>query len=394
MKRFLAAAGGVVVLAVFGAVAYLNPNAVGFQFSPGQSLELPLGWLLVLTFVSGAFMVMLLNALQLLGRRLASWGERRRAREALRIGQWHETGAALAWEGEVERGRTLLRKAWRRRPDDAAAALALATSYMDTAEYEGARRVLEEAVTHNSADADLRYALAEALRRDGEVDDAIRMLETVRVQHPHAPRALVALRELYCAARRWREAAQIQQSYLGAVAAAGRAEEEGRLRELRYKAALAIAEPAERAGALRQLAETYRDFPPLAESLGDALAADNRLAQAREVWERAFKEHPSLSLIERLLAHPEGPRDRERTLALLARHRPQLDPDGVHLVLARFGLSGNDLESAAAELQAIGHRRTPAIRRCWAELYHRRGQHEEAWKILSALADESLATHT
>jgi tetratricopeptide (TPR) repeat protein len=390
MKRLLAAAGGLLALAVFGGLAYLNPTEVGFQFSPGETLRLPLGWLLVLTFISGALLVVVWNSLRDLGRRLAGWRERRRVKEAIRVNEWHESGAALAWEGEVERGRTLLRRAWSRRPSHAAAALALATSYMDTAEYDAAREVLEEAVRQNAIDPDLRYALAESLRRSGEVDDAIRMLETVRVQHPHAPRALVTLRELYTEAGRWREAAQVQQAYLETLSDSIRPGEETRLRDLRYRAALAAGDPARRADALRALTETYRDFMPAALGLGDALAAGGRIGEARAVWEKAFKAHPDLPFIERLLANPEHPRDREKTLALLARHRQQLDPDGVHLLLARFELSGNDPDAAAAELRAIANQQTPAVQRCWADLHHRRGQHEEAWKILTALADGAV----
>jgi tetratricopeptide (TPR) repeat protein len=101
-------------------------------------------------------------------------------------------GEVAAWAGELERSRSLMRKAWRRHAGNSAAALALASSYMDTGEYVAAQEVLQAALDEDANDADLRYALGETLRRRGETFEAIRMLETLRVRFPHAPRVLIA----------------------------------------------------------------------------------------------------------------------------------------------------------------------------------------------------------
>src|SRR3972149_5420562 len=116
MKRVLAVATGVAVLGVCAFLAWLNPGTVDVRFSPQQSLQAPLGWLLVFAFAGGVAVTVLGASLQQLGRRLAGWRERRRARQAVRATQWQQSGAALAWEGELERGRNLLKKAWRRQP--------------------------------------------------------------------------------------------------------------------------------------------------------------------------------------------------------------------------------------------------------------------------------------
>jgi tetratricopeptide (TPR) repeat protein len=389
MKRLLVLVAALAVLVVFGLLAWLNPGSVDFRFLPSQSIRLPLGWLLIFAFVGGVVVTMVLTGLQQLGRRLASWGERRRAKQAVRLGEWQESGAALAWDGDLERGRNLLRKAWRRQPRSGAAALALASSYMDTGEYATARQILETAVAHDANDPDLRYALGETLRRSGEPNEAIRMLETVRVQHPRAPRALVSLRRLYRETGQWKEAADVQEAYLQTLSDGDRAAEQERLLHLRYQAAMSIGAPKERAEKLAVLLQDNRSFVPAAVSYGDALLASDRPEEAARLWEKSFKSMPRLVFIERLLSLRQGDRERERVVALMQKHRQQLDEDGVRLLTAQVEIAHDDLDKAAGELEAIGHQDAPAVQHCWAQLFHQRGQLQEAWKALSRAAAES-----
>jgi lipopolysaccharide biosynthesis regulator YciM/uncharacterized integral membrane protein len=390
MKRVLL--GTIAVLALLFAffLVWLNPPTVEFRFWTDRSVPLPLGWLLLFAFVTGGALAFLASSVQQLGRRVAGWRERRRARQAVRAGEWQESGSALTWDGDLERGRNLLRRAWRRQASNTSAALALASSYMDTGEYDSARQVLEEAVGQAPQDTDVRYALGELLRRCAEPNDAIRMLETVRVQHPRAPRALLALRELYEQTKAWTEAARVQEAYVQTLPdATRRGEEQQRLAYYRYEAALAIDDPAARAEALSAIVQSDRTFVPAVVSLGDALIASGRADEARKHWEKAFRSEPRLVLVERLIAHTEGTRERQRLIAALQKQRPPIDGDAVHLLAARVALESGDADAAAGELQAVTHQELPLVQRCWADVHERRGQTGEAVQALSRAADAS-----
>jgi lipopolysaccharide biosynthesis regulator YciM len=390
MRRILL---GVVAVAAIGLcffIAWLNPSVVEFRFWMGQSIALQLGWLLIFTFLAGALATTFAVSLQQLGRRVSGWRERRQVRREERAGGWRESGAALAWDGDLNRGRMLLRKAWRSRPESGAAALALAASYADTGEYPAARQVLEEAVRQDPHDPDLRYALGEVLRRSGSLDEAIRMLETVRVQHPRAPRALVALRELYEQRRSWADAARVQTAYLESLTDGERAAvERHRLVHFRYQATMEIADAAARAEALNAIVQSERSFFPAVVSLGDALLAAQRGEEAKKHWERAFRAAPRLVLIERLLAQAGEGRERQRVVALLEKHRPQLDPDAVRLLLARIALERDDVDASANELQEVSRQDSPAVHRFWAEIHQRRGQSAEALRNLARIVDST-----
>jgi tetratricopeptide (TPR) repeat protein len=392
MRRIIVVATSVVSVALFCFIAWLNPSNVDVFFSPGQSFRVPLGWLIVLVFAFGGVLVGFGFSIQQFGRRLRDWRERRQTRRAEQIGEWQESGAALAWDGELDRGRTLLKKAWRRQANNSSAALALASSYMDTGEYDAARQVLEEAVSLDPNDADLRYALGEILRRTGKTADAIRTLETIRVQHPRAPRALLALRELYDASDAWRDAVRVQETYIQTLSDNQRAAaEREQLYYYRYQAAVETGDPSERIEALTALTNESRNFVPAFVSLGDALAAGGRIAEAKKVWERAFRNTPRIVFVERLLAHEEGERERSRVISLMQKYGNPIDADAAHLIAARVAIGADELDTAAAELQAVVKQDAPIVQRHWVEVYQRRGQLDEALKTLAGAVNQTDA---
>jgi tetratricopeptide (TPR) repeat protein len=386
MKRVLLVLGAVLLIAAFGAVVFLNPGEVEFHPTHVHSFHPMLGLLLIFTFAAGALVTVLGSSIRSVTGTLAGWRHRRSARAAAQSGEWHQTGEQLAWGGELERSRALLKKAWKRHPRNTAAALALASSYVDTGEYGEAQTVLDAAVAADPHDPDVRYALGETLRRRGDTADAIRMLETVRVHHPRAPRVLLSLRELYGDAGRWTEAAAIQDVYVQTLPAEARPPEIERLVRLRYQAACTVADPQERIAALDAVVQRDRTFVPALVSLGDALLAQGRGDEAERLWEKAFKLQPRAVFIERLLAR-NGSGSPPRAAALISKYRDQLDADSAHLLLARVALAGDDVDRAAAELDALANRDTPRAQRLSAEVLHRRGEHARAWDALRRAAD-------
>jgi lipopolysaccharide biosynthesis regulator YciM len=387
MRRVLLALGGIALVAVFAAVVALNPSPVELRATPLYSLRPMLGVLLVLTFCAGGAVVLLSGALRQLAVALRTRRMRRAARRAAQAVAWHQEGEEAAWRGELERSRTLLRKAWRRQAGNSAAALALASSYVDTGEYAAAQEVLQAALEDDPDDADLRYALGEAQRRRGTIGEAIRTLESVRVRFPSAPRVLISLRELYRDGARWREAADVQAAYLEGLAPAARVEERQRGIAFRYLAALELGAAPERVSALEALVREAPEFVPAAVSLGDALVAAGRADDARKTWEQALRGHPRLVLLERLLAlEPDG-RAHERALGLIGKHA-DLHGDGAHLLLARDALARGALEAAERELRVLANQDAPTVQRAWAELHHRRGDQEAAWAALARAADQ------
>jgi len=388
MRRSLGLAAAVAFLVAFVALAFfLNPTEVDFHLSPDTTFRLPLGLLLVGTMVVGVLIAVVAVAVQQLNHRLATWSERRKARQDAQVEELNESGAALAWSGETDRSRAVLKKAWRRDPGNREAAIALAASYTETGEHHAARQVLEDAVAESPADPDLRFELGQTLASSGSPDEAMRMLETVRVQYPRAARVLVALRDLYQSSGRWAEAVETQTEYISQLASSESIHDErDRLRDFRYRAALQLATTGERRKALEAILEEHRDYAPAIESLGDELVAQEHSFEATRIWERAFKREPSLSLANRLLAQLDDPAGRQRVLSLINKHADELAPDAVHMLRARIAIEDDALETAQKELEAITDATNPAVQATWADLHQKRGDHERAWQTLRPLA--------
>jgi lipopolysaccharide biosynthesis regulator YciM/uncharacterized integral membrane protein len=395
MKRLLLFLGIVVLIAVFGAEVFLNPTEVEFHPTNSHTFHLMLGLLLIITFLAGAVLAVLAGSVRSLGSTLSGWRGRRAARVVEQAGEWHRAGEALAWGGDLDQSRTLLKKAWQHHPDSPAAALALAASYVDTGELSDAEQVLKTALARHTDDPDLRYVLGEVLRRRGDTGEAIRMLEAVRVRHPQAPRVLISLRDLYRESGRWKEAADVQAAYLQTVPTAARGVENERLVQFRYQAALTVSDPDARLSALDAVVRSDRAFVPALVSLGDELIAHGRGEEATRVWEKAFKAQPRLVFVERLLAQDSALHTR-RAMTLLGKYRDRLDADSVHVLLARVALAAGDLDRAAAELKTVQQPDTSTVERMRAEILHRRGEHLRAWDALQHAADRlgaSAADH-
>jgi len=389
MKRAVGIAVAIFALVLLVGLAFtLNPGAVDVRLTPSRIVQLPLGILLVGTFVLGAVIAILAVALQQLGRRLAQWGEARRAKQEAQLAELNERGAALGWSGDLERSRAVFKKAWRKDPHNKEAALALAASYTDTGENAAAKQVLEAAVAELPNDPDLRYALGEALRRNGEIGAAIRMQETIRVQYPTAPRVLLALRELYRAAQQWKEAADVQELYIRQMSSSDDlGPEREDLRTLRFREALRIADPNERAAALMPMAENDPSFAAAVEAAGQALIAAGRNDEAQRLWEKSLRRAPRLSTLESLLDLQTQAAGRNRVVDLLGRYGGALDADEARLLRARAALRNDDLERAQEALDGVSNQGSAAVQRCWADLYSKRGNYDRAWTALAAAAD-------
>jgi len=382
MKRALALIVGVAVVCVVGYLSWLNPAAVTFHFSPGRSVEAPLAALIIFAFVAGALAVLAVMLIQAGRRALVEWRTGRQQRRTERIDSWTAQGEQLLWEGDVQQGRTLLQKAWRRRPEDARAALALAASYRETGEHQRARLALEEAAREHHTHPDVLLALADAQRAAGDHAVSLDALERLRALHPRAPRVLRALRDRYVEAERWAHAAAIQETLLAELRDPEEVEGERQfLTVLRHQAANALTDAAARVHALEALAERRTVSVPIAVSLGQSLLDDGRRDEAWAVWERALRSVPRTVLVERLAGIATEPQHRERLRAVLQKLRPdQVQADHVRLLSAELHLADGNTEAAAQELDTT---RDPAnapalLHTLWGAVHRRRGQLELA----------------
>lgn len=376
-------------------VFVLNTGTVEVHLASDRSVALPLGVMLVGVFVAGFVVAATGLAVLQAGQALRGWRTRRLRRQTARIEEWLRAGKALLWDGDLQRARALLDKAWRKQPQNSEIALTLASSYLYSGEYEAARRTLGRAVAHGASAPEVRLALSEAAERSGDLSEAIRAVEALHLQYPRAAAPLQRLRFLYQQSNRWQEAADAQESYLQCIPTGEPARGEHRLlTELRYEAALSRENTDARVQALAALLQSDRTFLPAAVSLGDTLAAAGRTEEAIQAWERAFRTMPRAVLIERILAHQSTPKERERTVALMKKYIEEMGSDAVHALAARTALEDGQVQTAAAELNAIGHAQGPFIGQLRARILQARNETDQAWEASTQALSEAVRLTT
>lgn len=353
----------IVVAALLCAAAYLlNPAPVEVHFwRTAVSPPAPLGIVLVVVFLAGAFTVLAALWLYGAGRSIADWWTGRGDRRSLRADKLEHRGQALLWEGQTTQARTFFLRAWRRDAAHRSAVLAAAASYLDDGDIAAAERLLNDALAQHRGDPDLLFAVSELCARQGDHPGAIRALEQIRARHPHAPRVLRVLRDHYAAAARWSEAAGIQNLYLRSLARSPRsAQERQHLVGLQYQAACALPSPPERVAALEPLADEHPPFVPALVSFGDALVEAGRTSDAVDLWQRGLRVVPRSVFIERLLQHAGEPRHLQAWRAQLRKLRaPAVRPDAVRYWQVRAQLLEGTLDDVLSELDAL-HALLPA----------------------------------
>lgn len=394
MKRALAIIVGVAAVCVVAYLSWLNPGAVEFHFSPTRSIQAPLSTLMIFASVVGVVVVLLVVMIQAGRRAVVSWRHERQQRRVERVNVWEERGEQLVWEGDTQQGRTLLQRARRKRPESPRALLALAASYRDTGELQRARLLLTEAEREHRTNPDVLLMLAELHQAAGDAPAAVEVLERLRALQPRAPRVLRALRDRYVHAKRWADAATLQEALLAELRDPNQTGPEREyLTALRLQAGLSLADPHARVQALEALADRRSVSVPVSIRLGDALLADGREDEASAVWERGLRGAPRTVFVERLASIATEPRHRDRLRALLQKLRPdQVRADNVRLLTAELYLADGNVDAAASELEGIREQaNTPSLLHAlWGDVHRRRGQLEQA---VSAYAHAHDARH-
>lgn len=383
MKRIFAVLGAAVFVVVVVYLVATNLAVTEFRLTPTFTVSLPLGGLMVSSFLAGATLAVAAVVLQGARKAISNWRQTRQRRKRERVDTWEEHGEQLMWQGDAKHGRALLEKAWRSRPDSTYAVLSLAASYRATGEIRRERQFLSEAATKtHHTNPDVLLALAQAHAADGDGAAALEVLERLRALHPKAPPVLAAVRDAYIAAGRWHDAVPAQEALVAELRDAERtAQEQDRLLVLRYQAALQKDNPADRAEALEALADRRPPVVPIAVSLGDALATVGRLDEAVAVWERALRTKPRSVFVQRLADLATDGKSRDRLSGLLHKLRgDSVRTDNVRLLAAHLlMLSGRaaDAEKELALVQDVDA--LPAFaHRLRGEIYRSQGQAERA----------------
>jgi uncharacterized protein HemY len=354
LKRFLGFLLLGALLIGFGSLFYQNPGAVEFRITPSRAYSLPLPLLLLIAFFLGAVAIFVLALVRETQWTLADRRRRRRERKLDGLRTAIAASRDLAWYGQHDQARSLLRRKTGR-AEEVESAVILAESSLASGRLDEAKAILEQSLERHPDHPRLLALKSSVLERQNESQAATAALEQAVAREPDSPRLVEALRDSYVRERRWEDAVRAQTRVLGLLRSAAEiASEQRRLRGLRYEAALALENSEE---VLRELRAQWKQDPsflPAAVSLADILEQIGQQREAGRVCLRTVRMRPAPVLLARIETLYRATKRPKKVIALYHRLRKRHDSPLLLHRLVRFLLAEGAVDEAAAELDAAG----------------------------------------
>jgi predicted Zn-dependent protease len=351
------------IAAVCGFVAWLfyqNGHEVTLHLSDGQKLVFPMAVHILLALGLGSGLVFLAflarGALGAFGR----MGRRRRERHQRAADQLREEGARQLWSGDLRGARKSLTRAFRQRPADLEAALALARAHEEREEWQDALDVLEGVrAAHQGSEPRLlsrigRLALARG--NSGAAVDAFR--EAVQAD-PESPRLLAELAVALATEGQFQEAAETAGRWLAQEKEESRRDYARReWFSLRYRAALAKTDAKTACDALQKLVREAPAFLPPVLELARLLRQDGDGRGASRLYQAALRHGSRGVLLERIMALHASLGQADKALPLLRQIAKGNALVAPRLALARTLIAADQLPEATTLLEELSRTAT------------------------------------
>lgn len=344
------------LVAAVSYVFYLNLEPVTLTYSPAQTLSAPLGLILIGVF---SLAVIITSSIFLL---LIAWNKlqirklnKSLTKEHLHSEQIIRAREALATE-DYDSAKTLLKKLNKKYPDDVVTRIMLAQALKGEGNSDEALRVLEDARAEQKENLELLYetALANELKDNftAAYDNAKLMLK----KEPSSKRALRLISYFASRLARFDEAIETQKKLVGIANYEEIEDEQETLAFLMFQRAEAETDASEKRLLLEELARNHKNYSPALIALADLEIAANKQGAAEKLLAKAYRADNDPSIIEKLLKL--WPENLKKSLAAAKKAIESSENSDAlaaeaHLLLVKTYLEQNLRDEANDELQKI-----------------------------------------
>jgi tetratricopeptide (TPR) repeat protein len=378
-----------------GYLFYHNGHEASVVLHKDLTIAMPMAVHILIALALGAGIVLASGMVRSFFTAIERSSERREARRRDAVDRLRQEGRSRLWSGEFESAGKTLEKVVRREPEDIDAVIALARALEERGDLEHALRVVQSGRARLGHDPQLLSILARLEMASGNAGAAIEELREAVRARPGSPFLLSELATALAAEGRFAEAADAARRRLAAEKEPARREEaRDAWITLSYRAAAAMAPSRDRDEELKRLLSEAPDFLPPRLLLAGQARAQGDARAAEKLYREGLRRGPRSVLLERLTAlHVDG-----------GEPSPALGPlrdacsanrlAAPRLLLARTLIAANDLDAAEADLADLariaprpdGTGIEPERDLVAGELALARGQDREAAKLFAAAA--------
>ncbi len=296
--------------AIVSYVFYLNPAPAQVFYKPAGSWSLPMALILITTFFLGVLVTALFAFVIGVRIQLHTWKISKKHKQTI---DHHQLIAGARGElalNNFNSARGLFQKIINTDPDDIEARVLLAETYRRDGELKEALRVLEEARVEDKKNVELLLAAAEIneqLGNDTAAFDNAAMVLKLSPKNTFALKRLVSDCERL---NRFEEAVTYQEQLLRLIPREEYDEEQKRLAELELRKARKLTPKGKLVAALEEILKRHRDFTEAKAALAALQCDALELDSASKLWSKCFAESGDPTYLERIASmwiHADDP---------------------------------------------------------------------------------------
>ncbi|MBE0598875.1 MAG: DUF1049 domain-containing protein [Desulfuromonadales bacterium] len=315
----------------------LNPQEITVYYLPDQSVTFSVAIIVIGCIVLGLILGYLAHLYTTVSHLLKHWKRDREEKRGREVAVIYREGVLRLLSGDLKKAHAQLQRALDRDPSRLETYIALATVHVQEGDPQEGITVLQRARSLDPRSLEVLFKLAATYEETGRSEEAMRVNQEILVIEGDNRRALRSLRDLQIRRNDWKEALELQKRLIKASSGTRRHEEEKeKLHYLRYEVAqleLAAGNSEQAINECKEISKEAPAFVPARVTLGDAYQAQNRTAEAANVWQTGYRELGRsifLSRLEDLYVAVEDP------ATLLGFYRSALLEKGDDLMLRLF----------------------------------------------------------
>ena len=293
-----------IILLVIFALHEFNPGTITFNLLPSKSYDISKTAFFLISLSVGAGIVFIMYLLRDVKRFLRGLGMQREQKKRSRVQELYTKGLNSLLAKRNPEAASFFQKVLAIDPNHVDTLLRMGISQLREKNPQEAILLHQKALSLDSNNQEVMFSLAADYEETKRYDDALKVYQEILAKDASNLTALIRMRDLYQRLNHWQELYETQRRLLANPLSPAEQEVEHRkLVGFKYEFGRSLLEAGdmERAKKIfRGVIKLDKDFIPAYLGLGEVFFEEDKVKEAAELWEKAYKMTLSLLLLHRL----------------------------------------------------------------------------------------------
>ncbi len=302
--RFFVTIMLLVILLMIFALHEFNPGTITINLLPSKSYDITKAAFFLISLSIGAGIIFIMYLLRDVKRFLRGLRVQREQKKRSRIQELYTKGLNSLLAKRNPEATSFFQKVLAIDPNHVDTLLRMGISQLREKNPQEAILLHQKALGLDSNNQEVMFSLAADYEEAKRYDDALKVYQEILAKDSSNLTALIRMRDLYQRLNHWQELYETQRRLLtNPLSTAEQEVEHRKLVGFKYEFGRSLLEAGdmERAKKIfRGVIKLDKDFIPAYLGLGEVFFEENKVKEAAELWEKAYKMTLSLLLLHRL----------------------------------------------------------------------------------------------